>query len=139
MLIEPLLPPRPLRIEGRRPRLSDQAVLNGIVLALRPGWYPAALVKSRANSAYDQAQFQINSGYAVHSSLGSDAALPVFTLNPVLLPQSADTWDRLAESRVTRTAKALRLEHATRCIPLRHRQPAWCNHRRSAGFARPRE
>ena len=46
-VVEPLLPPEPPKPRGGRPRLSDRAVLNGIVYVLRTGtaWelLPAAL------------------------------------------------------------------------------------------------
>jgi CubicO group peptidase (beta-lactamase class C family) len=39
-----------------------------------------------------------NSGYAIRANLGAAAALPVFTVNTLLFPQSANTWDSLAEA-----------------------------------------
>ena len=36
-VVEPLLPPEPPKPHGGRPRLSDRAVLNGIVYVLRTG------------------------------------------------------------------------------------------------------
>ncbi len=36
-VVEPLLPPEPPKPAGGRPRLSDRAVLNGIVYVLRTG------------------------------------------------------------------------------------------------------
>jgi D-alanyl-D-alanine carboxypeptidase len=53
-----------------------------------------------------------NSGYAVRSNLGAAAALPIFTLNTLLFPASANAWDSLAETYEANgdaaTAKALR-------------------------------
>ena len=37
------------------------------------------------------------SGYAIRGSLGARKALKVFTLNTELYPDSANTWDSLAE------------------------------------------
>lgn len=55
-----------------------------------------------------------NSGYAIRANLGVDAAIPVFTLNTALFPQSANTWDSLAEAYEAKgdveKAKALRLK-----------------------------
>ncbi len=36
-VVEPLLPPEPPKPRGGRPRLSDRAVLNGILFVLRTG------------------------------------------------------------------------------------------------------
>lgn len=36
-LVEPLLPPEPLKPKGGRPRLSDRAVLTGIIFVLKSG------------------------------------------------------------------------------------------------------
>jgi transposase len=36
-VVEPLLPPEPPKPKGGRPRLSDRAVLNGIIYVLRTG------------------------------------------------------------------------------------------------------
>jgi transposase len=36
-VIEPLLPPEPLKPKGGRPRLSDRAVLSGIIFVLKSG------------------------------------------------------------------------------------------------------
>ena len=36
-VIEPLLPPEPPKPKGGRPRISDRAVLTGILLVLRSG------------------------------------------------------------------------------------------------------
>lgn len=38
-----------------------------------------------------------NAGYAIRSNFGVDPALPVFTVNTLLFPASANTWDSLAE------------------------------------------
>lgn len=58
-----------------------------------------------------------NNGYAIRSNLGVDAALPVFSLNTVLFPQSANTWDSLAEAYEAKgdkdKAKAMRLKMKT--------------------------
>lgn len=52
-----------------------------------------------------------NAGYAIRDNLGLDAALRVFALNTVLFPDSANTWDSLAEAHAAKgdaeKAKAL--------------------------------
>lgn len=58
-----------------------------------------------------------NSGYAIRSNLGPDAALRVFSLNTLLFPDSANTWDSLAEgyeaNGETEKAQAIRLKMKT--------------------------
>jgi CubicO group peptidase (beta-lactamase class C family) len=68
----------------------------------------------RGNSGLDDGALErtVNAaGYAIRENLGIDAALRVFELNTVLFPQSANTWDSLAEAHAakgdTRKAKAL--------------------------------
>src|SRR5687768_13979940 len=36
-VIEPLLPPKPLKPKGRRPRISNRAALTGIIFVLKTG------------------------------------------------------------------------------------------------------
>jgi hypothetical protein len=74
----------------------------------------------RNDGGFDQKHLEQvvnNSGYAIRSNLGVDAALPVFTLNTVLFPQSANTWDSLAEAYEAKgdkdKANALRLKMNT--------------------------
>nr|WP_305119162.1 serine hydrolase domain-containing protein [Tahibacter harae] len=49
-----------------------------------------------------------NSGYAIRSNFGVDPALPVFRVNTLLFPASANTWDSLAEAYAAKgdTARA---------------------------------
>lgn len=74
----------------------------------------------RNDAGFDQKYLEqaVNtSGYAIRSNLGVDAALHVFTLNTVLFPESANTWDSLAEAYEAKgdkdKAKALRLKMNT--------------------------
>ncbi|MEQ4576822.1 MAG: serine hydrolase domain-containing protein [Gammaproteobacteria bacterium] len=45
-------------------------------------------------------------GYAIRSNLGADTALVVFKLNTLLFPNSANTWDSLAETYAALDDKA---------------------------------
>lgn len=68
----------------------------------------------QANSAFGDAELEraVNgAGYAIWENLGVDPALRVFELNTVLFPDSANTWDSLAEAHAvkgnTEEAKSL--------------------------------
>jgi D-alanyl-D-alanine carboxypeptidase len=68
----------------------------------------------RANFALGDSELEgavNNTGYAIRENLGIDPALRVFKLNTVLFPDSANTWDSLAEAHAakgdTEKAKAL--------------------------------
>jgi D-alanyl-D-alanine carboxypeptidase len=48
-----------------------------------------------------------NTGYAIRENLGIDPALRAFKLNTVLFPDSANTWDSLAEAHAAKGDKEM--------------------------------
>lgn len=62
-----------------------------------------------------------NAGYAIRENLGVDPALRVFEVNTVLFPDSANTWDSLAEAHAARgdTEKARALYDKARRLAAR--------------------
>lgn len=89
-----------------------------VAFALRPhtaGDVQAMAQSIRASDVLSGAVLEqlVNAtGYSVRGNLGVDAALRVFELNTILFPDSANTWDSLAEAHEARgdldKAKALR-------------------------------